>query len=424
MFTEAKETKTHKYVLPAVFIALAVIISLAAAGKANAADSDIESIKFEPGKTEVECDPFYTWLEAFWELDDLEDIDNESFISEPEKHLISQTDKLIITREDGSEQTLTPRFITTDLPDPGSSGIVKTELAWFDKDNNRVEDVDTVFSSKNKPVLKMDDHLFVKGYKADTYNLTGTIKIADKSTEFNKKLIIDSSISSFDKKIPVISNKVIKTWIKKSHKQGKKTVIDDFLIKWPKIKGADSYTVKLKQIYPESLKSSEYKTTNSAFRADKNSANAQYLYFAEDDIKLFTDAFYRTADTMMEISVSVIKKSNPKKTGAHYVYGKYSKPVRIFLSKNKTLKAKGKKKSVKLTWSKVDKASGYMIKYSTKKNMAKAKTIKVKGGNKKAYTVKKLKKKKKYYFQVTPYKVFKGKTYTGYASVKKAAKAK
>ena len=79
-------------------------------------------------------------------------------------------------------------------------------------------------------------------------------------------------------------------------------------------------------------------------------------------------------------------------------------------------KLKGKKKSIIVTVKKIKAATGYRIKYSLKKNLSSSKTVKTK---KITYTIKKLKKKKLYYVQVTPYKVVSGKTYWGQPVVKK-----
>ncbi len=84
------------------------------------------------------------------------------------------------------------------------------------------------------------------------------------------------------------------------------------------------------------------------------------------------------------------------------------------------LKVSKAKKSFKASWSKfTPERDGVEIKYSTKKSMAKAKTVKVKGAAAKAKTVKKLKKKTKYYVQARTYKVVNGKTYySGWSTVK------
>ncbi len=83
------------------------------------------------------------------------------------------------------------------------------------------------------------------------------------------------------------------------------------------------------------------------------------------------------------------------------------------------------KKSFKASWSKFSSnRDGVELKYSTKKSMAKAKTVKAKGGATKAKTVKKLKKKTKYYVQARAYKVVDGKTYYSDWSTKKVVKTK
>ncbi len=83
------------------------------------------------------------------------------------------------------------------------------------------------------------------------------------------------------------------------------------------------------------------------------------------------------------------------------------------------------KKAFKAKWAKnKTERSGVQVKYSTKKSMAKAKTVKAKGAAAKAKTVKKLKKKTKYYVQVRAYKVVNGKTYYSGWSAKKTVKTK
>ena len=82
------------------------------------------------------------------------------------------------------------------------------------------------------------------------------------------------------------------------------------------------------------------------------------------------------------------------------------------------------KRKLTVTWSKDSNASGYRVQYSTKKNMSGAKTIKISGRTKTKYTIRKLKKGKKYYVKVMPVKVKSGKTYTGVLSSVKAARVK
>ncbi len=72
-------------------------------------------------------------------------------------------------------------------------------------------------------------------------------------------------------------------------------------------------------------------------------------------------------------------------------------------------------KKLKVGWKKV-KCTGYIIEYSTKKNMKGAKTVKVRGAKNTEKTLKRLKKNKKYYIRIRAYKQYKvsGKTKTVY----------
>lgn len=76
---------------------------------------------------------------------------------------------------------------------------------------------------------------------------------------------------------------------------------------------------------------------------------------------------------------------------------------------SKIKKIKRLKKSLKVTFKKVDGVTGYQIKYSTSKKFTKktTKTVKVKAG-KSSVTIKKLKKKKRYYVKIRTYVKFNG----------------
>ena len=73
-----------------------------------------------------------------------------------------------------------------------------------------------------------------------------------------------------------------------------------------------------------------------------------------------------------------------------------------------------KKKSVKLTWKKVSKAKSYQVQYAM--NSKFTKKVKIKNTKKLTYTVKQLKKKKKYYFRV---RACAGKVYGKWSKAKK-----
>ena len=102
--------------------------------------------------------------------------------------------------------------------------------------------------------------------------------------------------------------------------------------------------------------------------------------------------------------------------------GKYSSVKRIYIKSVKGIKVNAKKKAAKISWKKVKGASGYQILVSTNKNMKNARIINVKGAKRTSYTVKKLKKGKKYYITVRPYKTKGNKKHLGFYSAKKAVK--
>ena len=105
--------------------------------------------------------------------------------------------------------------------------------------------------------------------------------------------------------------------------------------------------------------------------------------------------------------------------------GSWSQVQYFYLQKVSGVKARAVKgRKIKVSWKKQKGASGYQVLCSTKKNMKGAKVRTVKGAAKKTLTLKKLKKGKKYYIQIRPYKTYKGKKYIGVSSGVKAAKAK
>ena len=93
--------------------------------------------------------------------------------------------------------------------------------------------------------------------------------------------------------------------------------------------------------------------------------------------------------------------------------------TKVKLAKQTTkVKANGKK-TIKVSWKKDKKASGYEITYSTKKSFKGKKTIVVKSNKTTSKVVKKLTSKKKYFVKVRSYKqVRKTKTYGAYSKVK------
>ena len=96
---------------------------------------------------------------------------------------------------------------------------------------------------------------------------------------------------------------------------------------------------------------------------------------------------------------------------------------RRFMYTAEKVKLKAKSKAINVTWKKATKISGFEIRYSTEKNMKKAKVLKV-SKKSTAKTLKNLKKGKTYYVQVRPYVKKNGKTYWGVYSHLKSVKVK
>lgn len=88
---------------------------------------------------------------------------------------------------------------------------------------------------------------------------------------------------------------------------------------------------------------------------------------------------------------------------------------------NKAMTVSWKKQAKKMATSRI---TGYQIRYSLKKNMSGAKTVKVKGYAKTSKKITKLKAKKKYYVQIRTYKTIGKKTYYSTWSKKKVIKNK
>ena len=84
-----------------------------------------------------------------------------------------------------------------------------------------------------------------------------------------------------------------------------------------------------------------------------------------------------------------------------------------------------KTKKIEVTWKKVKGVTGYEVQYSTNKSFKKGvHTKKIKGASKVKVTVKKLKKKKRYYVRVRAYKKVGGKKYVSKWSKKKVLKSR
>ncbi len=156
---------------------------------------------------------------------------------------------------------------------------------------------------------------------------------------------------------------------------------DGVKITWGKVSGADKYYVYRKT-------SGSYKkiaTTSKAYYTDKSAKSGKKYYYV---VKAVNEA--GSSDSSKSLS-------------------------KLYLS-DPTLKTpKSTKKGIKLEWSKVKGAEGYVIYYKTGSGSYKKLTT-VKGSSKVAYTHTKAKKGKTYTYKV---KAYKSKTYSAYSNAKK-----
>ena len=110
---------------------------------------------------------------------------------------------------------------------------------------------------------------------------------------------------------------------------------------------------------------------------------------------------------MYDIKVRAYRKSDNS-------YGPWTGESHRYISYLVTRKASTPKAGqIKVTWSKDTSASGYIIMYSTKRNMSGAKTVTVAGASKTSKVITGLKKGTKYYVKIRPYKTKNGVKYTG-----------
>ena len=152
---------------------------------------------------------------------------------------------------------------------------------------------------------------------------------------------------------------------------------------WSKVKGAASYKLRYRKAGSSKWKTKNVKGTSAAVKGMKKGSAYQFKVAA-----VFSDGSI----------------------------GKYSSVKSSLFSKTSGVKAKARKASAKVSWKKTKGAGGYEILVSSKKNMSKAKTVRVKGGKKTSRVIKGLKSGKRYYIAVRPYKKKGGKVYKGIRS--------
>lgn len=195
----------------------------------------------------------------------------------------------------------------------------------------------------------------------------------------------------------------------------------------------DSYREKLKTALANGLPVmvTEFGVSEASGAGSMNTAEAgKWLDLLDaNGISYFAWSLSNKAETASLLKAGTGKKSGWKKSdlsaAGKWVLGQYQKrggnetasQDSVSLSKP-SIKVKGLKgKKIKVTYKRINGASGYQILYGTSKKFVNAKK---KTTKKNCYTLTKLKKGKTYYVKVRAYKKAKGKThYSVYSAVKK-----
>lgn len=125
-------------------------------------------------------------------------------------------------------------------------------------------------------------------------------------------------------------------------------------------------------------------------------------------------------DGLYEFKFAAYKKNS----AGVWERGDYSQTSYRYYHKANIKSVKAGKKSATVKWARDKAAVGYELFYSTNKDMNKRKRIYIKGNKNLSYTIKGLKKGKKYYIRVRSIKQKGGKNYTSEFSSQKTVKAK
>jgi hypothetical protein len=151
-------------------------------------------------------------------------------------------------------------------------------------------------------------------------------------------------------------------------------------LSWNKIAGSKGYSID-KKTGSGSWKTAVQKTTSLSW-TDKNVSNGtQYTY----RVRAYNGSSYSAYST----SVAMVRLTTPSVTAL----------------------SNSSKKTMKVTWAKNSKATGYEIQYATSSRFSSAKKVKVTSYKTTTKNISSLTKGKKYYVRVRSYKVVNGKTY-------------
>ena len=251
------------------------------------------------------------------------------------------------------------------------------------------EDTPTVDHTWNKGVITKQPTVDETGVKTYTCTYCG-----DTKTEKIPKLTVEEATPSDDEAKDANVNKKIKkpegiTTV--SHLKKK-----ELEIFFNKVNGAQNYRVMYRK---QGAKKWNYAWTDGKTKYTLKNLKANGLYE-------FMFAAYE------------------KNSKSEWERGNYSKTSYRYYYKAKINKVKPGKKSAEVKWTKDKAGTGYELFYSTDKDMKKRKKTTIKDKKTTSYTIKGLKKGKKYYIRVRSLKKKAGKTYVGEFSSQKTVKVK
>jgi len=253
-----------------------------------------------------------------------------------------------------------------------------TNTVWYvtiyDKNGNRIS-----YSS--------DSYMYVEA--GEVYDETTPVKLA-KGTYY---VAVDPYSYAEDCEYTLSVNKVKK--VTPSITSVKSAGHNKMKVTWKAIPGATKY-----EIYRSTSKNGSYKKVKTVSDVGTTS---------------WTDTKVSTGKTYYYKMKATVKTNKNLKSGYSKVKSAKVTPTAPTLSSVKSTT----KKQAKLTWKKVDGASGYEIYKATSKDGKYKKVTTIKKGSTKTYTEKKLTSKKTYYYKVRAYRTVSGKkVYSGYSAVK------
>ena len=179
-------------------------------------------------------------------------------------------------------------------------------------------------------------------------------------------------------------------------------------------------SVVVSNLTPNSTSSSVKSSINVKFEQ----TNARTVLGMINSFRQSNDAWYWNSDNVTKTYVNGYQEPTKTVINSVTTKGNISSSTSTLQSASKpkkpTIKSLKKgKKSFVLQWKKIKDVKGYQIQYSTSKKFKKAKKVNIKKSSVTKLTVKKLRKKQKYYVRMRSYKVVNGKkVYSSWSKTK------